>query len=145
MLVYAKKTEKGLAIKKKLVEALNESKVFSNDENGTATIEDDLDEIPIPKSSFDTDDIPIPKSSFDTGDVKIEVKNEPEELLATDIRLGIPIKSGDGTITGYAEFSNQDKLESISGLRDGDVLAFATGPEEEFEIAIMTDDDGEEE
>lgn len=150
VLVYAKKTDKVLAIKTKLVEALNKSNVLSNAVNkATTTIEDD--EIDIPKPSFETDDeIPIPKPSLDTADDTSGPGEEPnaetEELSVQDIKLGRPVKSaGDGIITGYIEISDKEKLESIPGLKDGDVLAFVASPDAEFDISVMTEDDGDEE
>lgn len=152
VLVYAKKSDTALDIKTKLAKALNDSKVFSGDSNGITTIEDDLDDIEIPKPSFDTDDIPVPKPSFATNDDKDtenppsdNAETEPEEILVEDIRLAIPTKAADGAITGYTEFSDKEKLAGITGFRDRDVLAFVVSPEDEFEITVMLDDEGDEE
>lgn len=140
MLVTAKKTDKALTIKKQLAVALNDSQVFSGSGDDMAELGDDIDDIPIPKPSFDTgDDAEDKKEEAKEGD-----KDEQEEITAEDIKLGIPAKSTDGTITGYSEFKDGDKLESIAGFRDGDVLAFVVDPEAEFEIAIMADDPAEE-
>lgn len=140
MLVTAKKTDKGLAIKKQLAAALNDSQVFSGSSDAMAELGDDIDDIPIPKPSFDTgDDAEAKKEETKEAD-----KEEQEEITAEDIKLAILAKSPDGTITGYSEFKDGDKLESIAGFRDGDVLAFVVDPEAEFEIAVMADDPAEE-
>lgn len=152
VLLYAKKSEKFKVLKEKLAEILNESNVFT--EEGGDILEADEDEIPIPKSSFatadDGDDVDIPKQSFETAteDTAKEtagangLKQDP--VTAADIRLALPTKGNDGTYTFFAEVKDEDKLDSVAGLKDGDDIAFAVD-EDEFEITAMKDEEEEDE
>lgn len=152
VLVYAKKSETFLGLKKKLAEALNESGVLESGDQG-GVLEDDDGDIVIPKPAFATggDDIEIPTPGFDTGDKKNDSADKtegqeterPEDVTASDIKLALPTRANDGTYSFFAQVKDTDKLDTIAGLKEGDTIAFALD-DDEFEIAVMNDEEEDE-
>lgn len=143
VLLTAKKSDTVKKLKKQLVEALNETNVLKNSSLEGATLLEDH-EIDIPKPSFEVEDIPIPKPSFETGgessnDEKKEEKTEETcQLKEEDIKIALP---GDSEFTSFKELKDSDVLGT---LKDNDVVAFTPSQEDEFEIEIIRDEEGED-
>ncbi|CDO55784.1 conserved hypothetical protein [Geotrichum candidum] len=147
VLLTAKKSDTVKKLKKQLVEALNETNVLRNSSLEGATLLEDH-EIDIPKPSFEVEDIPIPKPSFETGgessnDEKKEEKTEEKteetrQLKEEDIKIALP---GDSEFTSFKELKDSDVLGT---LKDNDVVAFTPSQEDEFEIEIIRDEEGED-
>jgi hypothetical protein len=138
----AKKSDTVKTLKKRLVEALNETNALSNSSlNGATLLEDD--EIDIPKPSFEVEDIPIPKPSFEiesessNGEKEEKIK-ETHQLMEADIKVALP---EDSEFTIFKELKDSDVLGT---LKDNDVIAFTPSQEDEFEIEIIRDEEGED-
>ena len=143
VLLTAKKSDTVKKLKKQLVEALNETNVLRNSSLEGATLLEDH-EIDIPKPSFEVEDIPIPKPSFETGgessndEKKEEKTEETRQLKEEDIKIALP---GDSEFTSFKELKDSDVLGT---LKDNDVVAFTPSQEDEFEIEIIRDEEGED-
>lgn len=145
VLLTAKKSDKVKTLKKRLAEALNETNVLNNSASNSATLLDDED-IDIPKPSFEVDDIPIPKPSFETAsetnkDNDKDVKTEKElisQLTEEDIKLALP---NDFEFITFKELKDSEVLDT---LKDNDIIAFTPSLEDNFEIEVIRDEEGED-
>lgn len=85
----------------------------------------------------DEEDIEVPKSEYidDVDEIKEETPDESAitKVLIDDIRLAYPKDSTQAYSNSWIELGEDADIAELN-LKDFDILAFAYGPEEQFQI-----------
>ncbi|KAG2731279.1 hypothetical protein G9P44_005695 [Scheffersomyces stipitis] len=110
-------------IKRLLIEAIVAS-------GGLTLIEEDP--LPEDEEDLDEDNIPVPKSEYIQDEEDIDNPNIISELAPIDIRLAVPKDKTNPYGNEWIELDD-NKLANID-FNDYDILAFAYGTEESFEV-----------